>query len=437
MRSIPFLLVLASLTSLGARAAPPNIVLIISDDHGWRDYGFMGHPHVRTPHIDRLAKEGLTLTRGYVPTSLCRPSLASIMTGLYPHQHRITSNDPAGEARDPDNRKPMVDIFQQSKPMAGLLAEKGYVSHQSGKWWEGECKCGGFTVCMTHGDVTRGGRHGDEGLKIGRETMQPVFDFIDKSEGKPFFLWYAPFLPHTPHNPPERILAHYRTLGLPIEIAKYYAMVEWLDETVGQLMGHLEEKGLAKNTVVAYLADNGWTQKSDGVPFWESRSKLSPYEDGLRTPILLWGPGIRAERDDRSLASSVDLATTLLPIAGMKPLPEMPGIDLTKRRARSRRHAIYGALFAHTAVDIRSPEANLKYRWMIEDRYKLIVPYAGNAEVEFWPGRPKVSWSLPEAELFDVVADPAETRNLAAEKPDTVRQLRRTLDRWWAVGTSR
>jgi uncharacterized sulfatase len=415
-----------------AAAAPPNIVLIISDDHGWRDYGFMKHPHVRTPHIDRLAREGLTLTRGYVPASLCRPSLASIMTGLYPHQHRITSNDPAGEARDPENRRPMVDLFQESKPMAGLLAAKGYVSHQSGKWWEGECKCGGFTECMTHGDVKRGGRHGDEGLKIGRETMQPVFDFIDRSAGKPFFLWYAPFLPHTPHNPPERLLVRYRAKNLPLEVAKYYAMVEWLDETVGQLMEHLEKRGLAKNTVVAYLADNGWTQKTGGVPFWESRSKLSPYDDGVRTPIIVWAPGrVRPERDERSLASSVDLATTLLPMAGVKPLADMPGIDLTRRGARRGRHAIFGSLFAHTAVDIRWPRSSLKYRWMIEDRYKLVVPFAPNARVEIWPGRPNVSWSLGQAELFDVVADPAETNNLAGQKPDVVRRLGAALDRWW------
>ena len=77
-----------------AGGSSPNIVLIIGDDQAWTDYGFMGHPQIRTPHLDRLAGEGLTFRRGYVPSSLCSPSLASILTGLYPHQHRITSNDP-------------------------------------------------------------------------------------------------------------------------------------------------------------------------------------------------------------------------------------------------------------------------------------------------------------------------------------------------------
>ena len=106
--------------------APPNIVLIVSDDHGWSDYGFMGHPVIRTPTIDRLASEGLVYTRGYVPTALCRPSLATLLTGRYPHQHGITSNDPPGgatAAADPARRAEMVDVFRRNdwwwRPDAG------------------------------------------------------------------------------------------------------------------------------------------------------------------------------------------------------------------------------------------------------------------------------------------------------------------------------
>ncbi len=91
--------ILAGLVGLASQtcaadAPPPNVVLIIADDMGWTDYGFMGHPQIRTPRLDRLAGQGLTYRRGYVTTSLCSPSLASILTGRYPHQHRITSNDP-------------------------------------------------------------------------------------------------------------------------------------------------------------------------------------------------------------------------------------------------------------------------------------------------------------------------------------------------------
>ncbi len=409
-------------------AALVNIVLIISDDHGWTDYGFMNHPHVRTPNIDRLSREGLTLTRGYVPTSLCRPSLASIMTGLYPHQHRITGNDPKGDPKDIAARAEMVKIFQESKSMVALLGKQGYVSHQSGKWWEGECKCGGFDECETHGDVARGGRHGDEGLKIGRETMQPVFDFIDRSGEKPFFLWYAPMMPHTPHNPPQRILAKYSVKpGVAPAEAKYYAMIEWFDETVGQLIQHLEKRGKANNTMIIYLADNGWVQLNDGRPFHQSRAKLSPYDAGLRTPIIVWQPGkIKPQRDDVGLASSIDIATTVL----SKPPKEMPGVDLRK----SRHKAIFGSTFIHTSEDVRRPEANLKYRWVISGQWKLLAPYTPNAALPFWEGANSIPWAKTEAELFDVLKDPAEQADVAKGNPDVVARLRGELDRWWNVG---
>src|SRR6476659_6477215 len=87
-------LALALALALPAQAGPPNVLLIVGDDQAWTDYGFMGHEHIRTPHLDQLASEGLVFRRGYVPTSLCRASLATMITGLYPHQHLITSNDP-------------------------------------------------------------------------------------------------------------------------------------------------------------------------------------------------------------------------------------------------------------------------------------------------------------------------------------------------------
>ena len=106
----------------------PNIVLILPDDHGWEDHGFMGHEAVRTPNIDKLASESLLFTRGHVPTALCRPSLATLVTGLYPHQHGITGNDPG----EPSGRDAMVAVFKRNKTIMALLREKGYVTFQSG-----------------------------------------------------------------------------------------------------------------------------------------------------------------------------------------------------------------------------------------------------------------------------------------------------------------
>lgn len=403
---------------------PPNVVLIISDDHGWGDYGFMGHPEIRTPHLDRLAREGLLFTRGYVPTSLCRPSLASIMTGLYPHRHRITGNDPPGDPRDAANRARMVQVFQRNSTLTGILGRKGYRSHQSGKWWEGQCTCCGFTECMTHGDVHRGGRHGDDGLKIGRETMQPVFDFIERSKGNPFFLWYAPFLPHTPHNPPERLLSKYHAPDRPIAIARYWAMVEWLDETVGQLLAALPE-----NTLVAYVADNGWMQLPGRHTLFETRAKLSPYDAGVRTPIMLWWPGqIAPRRDDRTLASSIDLAPSILKACDVD--HKLPGIPLTDRQRIERRRAVFGSIFVHTSLDVERPAANLKYRWMVRDRWKLIVPHEPNLNVPIWERQPGTVWS-PGIELYDLATDPHEKNDRAAAEPKQLKKLRNELDQWW------
>ncbi|HEX6068447.1 MAG TPA: sulfatase-like hydrolase/transferase, partial [Longimicrobiaceae bacterium] len=290
-------------------ATPPNIVMIVSDDHSWTDYGFMGHPEVRTPNLDRLARESFVYTRGYSTTALCRPSLATMITGLYPHEHGITGNDPPGgrpTMLDPAARAAMEAVFRRTETLPELLRRRNYVSLQTGKWWEGDPREHGFTAAMTHGDPTRGGRHGDEGLKIGREGMKPIFDFIASAGERPFFVWYAPLLPHTPHNPPQRLRDRYQAPGRAPEVASYYAMVEWLDETVGELLTHLDDNGLRENTVVLYVADNGWVQATGGGSIFETRSKMSPYDAGTRTPIMIRWPGrVEPGRDDESLASTL------------------------------------------------------------------------------------------------------------------------------------
>src|SRR5687767_12583376 len=210
MRQLILSLACAAALLTGAIAAlsaerPPNVVILLSDDQGWSDYGFMGHPHIQTPHLDQLASQSLVFTRGYTPTSLCRASLMTIITGQYARQHLVTGNDPPQGT----DRREMLKHVRRTPTLPKLLAERGYVSFQSGKWWEGNFVEGGFTAGMTHGDPTRGGRHGDLGLKIGRDGLQPIYDFLESAKGKPFFLWYAPMLPHSPHNPPERLLAKY------------------------------------------------------------------------------------------------------------------------------------------------------------------------------------------------------------------------------------
>lgn len=403
----------------------PNVVLIISDDHHWADYSFMGHPHVRTPNIDRLATEGLVFTRGYVTSSLCCPSLASIITGLYPHQHRITSNDPptpAGMSPLEFRRSP---AFQQGREVMNrhleavptlprMLADAGYLSLQTGKWWQGSFRRGGFT----HG-MTRGERHGDEGLGIGRKTMQPIYDFVAEARRakRPFFVWYAPMMPHQPHDPPQRLLEKYVPFAPTPSIARYWAMVEWFDETVGALLRYLDDEGLTQNTVVIYLADNGWmTDPQTGN--YASKSKQSPYDGGLRTPIIIrWPDHVKPQHCER-LALSIDLAPTLLAAARLRPTPRMQGINLLDEKALAARPAIFGECFTHESKDLYRPAASLRWRWMIDGDWKLILPEPDN--------EPDGS-----IELFNLAEDPQEERNLTLKYPERTDQMRRKIDEWW------
>jgi uncharacterized sulfatase len=416
----------------GALAAPPNVVLIIADDQAWTDYGFMGHPHIRTPYLDRLASQSLALRRGYVPSSLCSPSLATILTGLYPHQHGVTSNDPplpagkAGRAAQQDasfleGRRRLIANFERVPTLPRLLAGRGYVSFQAGKWWGGDFRNGGFTHGMSHGDPSRGGRHGDEGLAIGRQTMRPVLDFIDQAarDEKPFLVWYAPMMPHSPHTPPERLLAHYRDKTASREVARYWAMCEWFDESCGQLLDHLDRKHLAENTLVVFLADNGWIQDPEADRY-APRSKQSPYDGGLRTPILLRWPGRIEPRRSEALASSIDLAPTILAAASSGRTSEMQGVNLLDPESVDRRDRLYGEIFTHNAVDLVRPASSLRFRWIVQGGWKLIVPDARNEPVA-------------PVELFDVAHDPAESNDLAGRHSERVRAMRRALDAWWSA----
>jgi arylsulfatase A-like enzyme len=159
-------------------------------------------------------------------------------------------------------------------------------------------------------------------------------------------------------------------------------MIEWLDETVGELLDHLDRRRLADNTIVVYLADNGWILSPDPKPAQPTRAKMSPYDAGIRTPIIVrWRGHAAAARDDTTLAGSIDVVPTLLKAAGIAPPADLPGIDLLDTRAMARRKEVFGALFVHTAVDVTRPIANLKYRYAVrEDGWKLILPFAPNRE---------------------------------------------------------
>ena len=429
MNRAVYIIVAALLFTVSAQATKqPNIVLIISDDQAWTDYSFMGHKKIKTPNIDRLSKESRLFKRGYVPTSLCCPSLASIITGLYPHQTKITGNEPpvpsGGKNSEQYKRQVQecVSFIDDIPTLPRLLAQQGYISHQSGKWWQGHYSRGGFTHGMTHGDPKRGGRHGDKGLKIGREGMKEIFDFIENRDGKPFFTWYAPFLPHTPHNPPKRLLNKYLQQTDSKFIARYWAMCEWFDETCGELLDYLDAKNLTNDTIVIYVTDNGWIQRADNGRY-APRSKRSQYDGGLRTPIMLRWPGKIKPEERQELANSIDLAPTILKACGFNPTEKMLGIDLLDDEALSERKFTYGACYLHNAVDIHTPTANLTYRWLIHGDWKIILPNEVNVTTR---SKEKGTGKI---ELYNLTKDPLEKNNLAESKHSIVKRLTRQLDK--------
>ncbi len=416
-------------SALGAEPAsddrPPNVVLIISDDQHWADHGFMGHPHIQTPRLDKLASESVLFTRGYVTAPLCCPSLASLVTGLHPHQHGVTSNDPPkikGKRRWPPERlalrREVIANIDQMPTIPKLLKKKDYRSLQTGKWWLGHYSRGGFTHGMTHGDPKRGGRHGDAGLAIGRKGMEPITDFLDAAGQKPFFIWYAPFLPHRPHNPPKRLLKKYTDKTKSIHIARYWACCEWFDETCGQLLDALDERGLREDTIVLYVCDNGWIQRPNSSGF-APRSKRSRYDGGVRTPIMVRWPGrVKPRRDETTPVSSIDFAPTILEVCGLKPTDQMQGVNLLDQDALEDRNAAFGAVYTHDAVDIHRPASSLQWRWAVVGPWKLMLPHR--------PNLPKAS-----PELYHVLDDPHEKTNLAEKKSDIVERLRQRIDAWW------
>ena len=418
-------------------ATRPNIVLILSDDQAWTDYGFMGHAAVQTPHLDRLAGRSQVFERGYVASPLCRPSLASMVTGLFPFQHGVTGNDVDGRNNRVALDIPLRENFYRHPGFIKTLTSSGYLAHQSGKWWEGSWMDGGFTHGMTHGDPQRGGRHGDAGLKIGRAGMTPVTDFIDLAveEKKPFFVWYAPFLPHTPHNPPQHLLEKYAKGGRAADVAKYYAMCEWFDETCGELLGHLDKQGVTDNTLILYICDNGWVAASTNADdpnqkLWKGfaqRSKGSPYENGIRTPIMVSWPGHVEPGRGQDLAHAIDLFPTIAAAAAVTAPQHLPGINLLEAESRKGRRQVFGVSHSIHNMTVGDPDDTQQYLWCVENEWKLLVRYDGKDTTRY---RNVHVWDKAPVRLFNIANDPHEQKDLAAEHPEVVERIRKAITAW-------
>jgi arylsulfatase A len=449
------LLLLSSLTcwASATQAAPPNVVMILADDQSYQDFGFMGNDLVHTPNLDELARSSTRYPNGYVPMSVCRPSLATLLTGLYPHQHGIHFNHPppglnamrklTGEQYR--QTRATTDVMITRYPtLPRILASHGYACLQTGKHWEGDYRTAGFTDGMTlakpssrlspitgtrkqaGGDWVAHG-NGDVGLTIGRETMKPIEEFVARHAGKrPFMVWYAPFLPHTPFDAPQRFHDLYAAKRISEHLRPYYAEIARFDQTVGDLLAILRKHDAIDNTLIVFASDNGFRPDSRRHDRQNSRSKLSPFEDGIRTPILLRWPGKTKPADHPQLVGTTDLVPTILAAVGVADeiTPDMKGINLLPS-ARGEQdlpdRPAFGAIYPNDATELNSPALHVRGRWIRWGNYKLILSGEGKAR-------------LPSG-LFDLRSDPNETSNLIDDRnqQQRVEELTRMLDQWWKL----
>ncbi len=182
------------------------------------------------------------------------------------------------------------------------------------------------------------------------------------------------------------------------------------------MLDYLDKQGLAENTLVLYVSDNGWIQNPETASF-APRSKRSPYEGGIRTPIIVrWPRHIQPRRDDQTLVSSLDLAPTILAAAGIEPSKEMTGINLLDVAAGKRptRDTLVGEIFDHDVADLKQPTQGLSFRWSIRGHWKLIQSADGSRQ-----------------ELYDLASDPHEKQDVAAKQPQVVRELSQRIDKVW------
>lgn len=422
---------------------PPNIVLVIADDQGWRDYGFMGSRIARTPNLDALAASGTVFTHGFTTASACRPSLKSLLSGLEPQRIRALEQG-LGERNVPF---PEIAAMIELDTLPRQLRRAGYVSFQGGKHWEGHFEQTGFDAGTAVGfDAERAKRHGamhelsgGAGLELGRSTLSPLLDFVRAHRDQPFFVWFAPMLPHVPHDPPPEFRDPYAQAGLGAAAQAYFGNVSRLDARVGELLGELDALGLRERTLFVFVADNGWQQDptldSDPGQLGGAQGKFSIGELGFRTPMIFSWPGsLPAGRRDDSLVSTLDLFPTLLDFAGVRaggalePPSGRTGVDLRGllegRPAAVREHLIAGT---------RRLRADYGRGSSAQKQSDAGFAAVNDEEAFFLRARDwRYVWlpGLGLEQLFAIDDDPEERHDVAARHPDLVARYRAAVDAW-------
>lgn len=410
---------------------PPNVVLILADDLGTPPVGVYGNSYYQTPRLDRLAREGQRFTEAYAACPVCSPTRAALMTGQYPARTHVTdfiagAPYPFARLRQPDWRKflPLT-----AKTVAEELAAGGYATALFGKWHlaraytgpesvaEGPDRQGFQETFITHKpkktDDPEKDAHGVEAI------TRHALDFISRHRERPFFLYLAHNTIHAPIMAPRALVDKHRArpgADRPENNPVIAAMMEILDTSVGRVVDHLDALGLGQDTLVLFTGDNGGLLADAAQTPWRG-GKAQLYEGGIRVPLIARWPGVVSSgRSNATPVTSVDFFPTLLELSGRPadPEAEIDGVSFASA-LRGGPPPVREAIFwhyphYHAAGDGGPAGAVRAGDWKLIEYYEHTLTGAG---------RPP--------ELFNLLSDPAETRNLAATEPARVATLRKLL----------
>lgn len=433
---------------------PPNFIVIFADDLGYGDLACYGSKTNETPHLDRMAKEGVRFTDFYVPMPFCAPSRASLLTGRYPFRHGITGN-PA-----PDSGINDMGLAQKEVTIAEALKPLGYASICIGKWHLGHKpeflpRTQGFDeyygilysndmrpVQIVHNEkvaqypVVQG--------NLTRDYTERATSFIEKNRDRPFLLYLPHAMPHKPLAASEE----FYTPQTPDNL--YSDVIRELDWSVGQILEKVKTLGLDNNTLVLFLSDNGpWF---GGSTSGLRGMKGATWDGGIRVPLIARWPGrIPAGRVTKEVASSIDLFPTICKLAGAS-LPErtpIDGLDIFPLMSSDKARSPHDAIFAMSGPELRVVRSG---KWKLHVRVPApgfqkmddaaaakwvdprgpdgvtIIAQIEQARPNQYPGAFAGDPAKPMM-LFDMEADPAEQRDVSDAHPDVVEKLRKLFDK--------
>lgn len=425
-----------------AAARPrPNFVLIIADDMAWDDCGACGNQRIRTPNIDRLAREGLRFERAFVTASSCSPSRSSLITGRYPH---------SADAEQLHWPLPAEQVTFVEK-----LKAAGYWTAAVGKWHLGDAARARFDLVREANPASYMMQKGSLSMMADEDSGSA--EWIPTMRGRPpdrpFLLWLAASDPHrdykegiipNPHKPADVVVPPYLP-DTPIvrkDLALYYDEIARLDDSVGKVRAELERQGVANDTLILFLSDNG-------RPF--PRAKTTVYDSGIRTPLIArWPARIKSGGSAPGVVSTVDIGPTILELAGVPIPPSAQGKSfaamLDNPQARIR-DAVFAEKNWHDYEDRSRAVRTERYKYIRNDYPDLpsTPPADGwrsitadeirrlRAAGKLTPAQSAIFRApRPAEELYDIESDPDELVNLAEDPrmAETLAQLRQKLTQW-------